>query len=114
MTDSNHIDMTALAELKEVMEDEFPVLINTYLTDSVLRIAAIKEALGKNDPEELRRAAHSFKGSCGNIGALPLSELCKDLEQKGRDGNLDGTQALFEQICAEYEHVKASMEKMVV
>mgnify|MGYP004274314837 CR=1 FL=1 len=34
MNDKPHLDVEALAELQDVMEDEFDVLIQTYLADS--------------------------------------------------------------------------------
>src|SRR5690554_1499436 len=40
MNDKPHLDEEALAELKDVMEEEFDVLIQTYLADSRSRIEA--------------------------------------------------------------------------
>ena len=72
MNDKPHLDVEALAELQDVMEDEFDVLIQTYLADSRSRIDGLKEALATADPEHFAKTAHSFKGSCINIGAPRL------------------------------------------
>ena len=70
MNHTPRLDEEALAELQDVMEDEFGVLIETYLADSRTRISGLKEAADTGDAERLRKAAHSLKGSCINIGTL--------------------------------------------
>ena len=76
----NHLDMEQLNELKEVLEDEFQILINTYLTDAQLRLKLIEEGLDIKNYEQVRLAAHSLKGASANIGALILAQLCEQLE----------------------------------
>lgn len=72
------LDLEALAELRQVMDDEFEILLTTFLDDAVQRLAAIRAA--RSDTEALRRAAHAFKGSSSNIGAVELAERCFALE----------------------------------
>ena len=76
----NHLDTEQLNELKEVLEDEFQVLINTYLIDAQLRLKLIEEGLDTKNYEQVRLAAHSLKGASANIGALILAQLCEQLE----------------------------------
>ena len=76
----NHLDMEQLNELKEVLEDEFQILINTYLIDAQLRLKLIEEGLDTKNYEQVRLAAHSLKGASANIGALILAQLCEQLE----------------------------------
>jgi len=104
-----HIDMDMLSEIKDVMEDDFGVLIETYLQDSVNRITAIREAIGASDCEALRRAAHSFKGSCSNVGAALLAEHLRQLEELGKDNKLDGADGLLVDIENEYNHVREAL-----
>lgn len=75
-----HIDNEQLAELKEVLEDEFSVLIDTYLTDAKFRLQLIENGINSQDYEAVRLAAHSLKGASANLGALVLAELCEKLE----------------------------------
>lgn len=112
MANFDHLDVEALTELREVMDDEFSVLIETYLKDSIMRISSIHKALEHNDADALHKAAHSFKGSCGNIGAPQLADLCRQMEESGRDGDLSNTGALLEQMTAEFEEVKSLLSKL--
>ena len=109
----DHVDVEALEELKEVMEDEFSVLIETYLEDSVVRLDSLKDAVGSLDTEAVRKEAHSFKGSSGNIGAPKLADLCRRLEDMGKDGDVKDASPLLDEIVVEYQEVKSIMENMI-
>lgn len=75
---SDRLDLTALQELQEIMEEDFALLIETFINDARERYADIEKAVG--DWQRLRRAAHAFKGSSSNIGARRLAKLCQRLE----------------------------------
>lgn len=106
---SEHLDMDALAQLKEIMGEDFETLKQTFERDSVVRIQSIKNAIASGNPDEIRRAAHSFKGSAGNMAAPQLTELCRALEDQGRDGQVAGCDTLLKQIEAEYQHVRQAL-----
>lgn len=105
-----HLDKDALEELKRLMGDEFSLLIDTFESDSTLRIEAIAEAVASGQADDIRRAAHSFKGSAGNMGAVTLAEQCRRLEDLANSGSAEGTDKLLQQITAEYAEVKAALQ----
>ena len=105
MTDKPHLDEEALSELQDVMEDEFEILIETYLKDSRERIGSLREAMTSGDADAFAKAAHSFKGSCINIGAPHLGELCMKAEKAGKEGELSATPAMLDAIEAEFRNV---------
>ncbi|SFB01583.1 HPt (histidine-containing phosphotransfer) domain-containing protein [Azotobacter beijerinckii] len=107
---SEHLDPSVLAMLQEVMEDEYPVLLDTFLSDSEDRLQALRQAHEVRDAEALRRAAHSFKGSCGNLGATLLAELCRQLEESARAGDLAPLPALLEQAEREFAIIRTLIE----
>jgi len=65
-------------------------LLETYFDDSSRLLVAMQEALSTGNAEDLRRAAHSLKSSSASFGALRLSNKCKELEDMGRAGALEG------------------------
>ena len=105
------LDQGIVAELRDIMEDEFQALVDTYLEDAIVRIDAIGAAHGSQDPNALREAAHSFKGASVNIGALPLSELCETVEHMARDGDISGVDVYIQQIQHEFDSVKAALQE---
>ncbi|SDX08421.1 Hpt domain-containing protein [Marinobacter mobilis] len=113
MTDRLHLDEEALAELKEVMEDEFGILIETYLSDSADRISALQQALDAGNDESFAKSAHSFKGSSVNIGAPQLGALCLEAELAGRAGRLDEAGVMLERIVLEFQTVRALFQQLL-
>ena len=99
-----HLDPAVLSGLQEVMEGEYPKLLDTFLDDSQKRVEALRKA--RDDAKALGRIAHSFKGSCSNMGAPMLAGLCKQLEEAARRELLDEAPALIEQIGREFAIVR--------
>ncbi len=65
-----HLDDRVLASLQEVTEDEYPVLLDTFVLDSEERLRSLHAALQAGDAQALRHTAHSFKGGSSNMGAV--------------------------------------------
>lgn len=89
------IDTAALDALRELMQDDFPLLLETFLADANLRLSQLSGALHREDLEAFRQAAHSFKGSCGNMGALALENACLDAERAALQGDLAAAKAIY-------------------
>ena len=64
MNDKPHLDVEALAELQDVMEDEFDVLIQTYLADSRSRIDGHRPRPGSTENRQCRCAPNSRTALC--------------------------------------------------
>lgn len=109
---SVHIDHEAIVTLKEVMEDEFQLLIDTFLSDSEERLEALREGVSALDADAVRRAAHSFKGSSSNIGAPQLAEICFKMEEAGRTNQLDNLPRLLAEAEAEFAVVKQEIDAL--
>lgn len=102
----DHLDSSVLATLQDVMEAEYPVLLDTFLTDSEERLLLLQSACRNGRGEDLRQAAHSFKGSCSNMGATLLAELCRELEEAARLEQLDEAPEWIERIEREFAIVR--------
>ena len=75
--EGQHLDMATLSELKELMADEYVVLLETYLNDSAGNLDSIEAAVTQGSAVELRESAHNFRGSSSNIGAVRLATLSR-------------------------------------
>ena len=102
MNDIQHLDDEALAELRDVMDDDFGILIETFLADSRERIDSLRKILAQGDADAMAKAAHSFKGSCINIGAPVLGQLSLEVEKAGRNGDLSKVGTVIDDIEAEF------------
>ncbi len=83
MTDS--LDRSALTELKEIMEEEFPMLLETYLSESEQQYAKLQADWSNGDLPNVHRSAHALKGSCSNVGAMRSADLCNVIERAACD-----------------------------
>ncbi|AKV07441.1 histidine kinase [Pseudomonas fluorescens NCIMB 11764] len=103
-----HLDRDVLSALQAVMEEEYPTLLDTFLADSEERLSLLHEAGA--DAKSLEEAAHSFKGSCSNMGALRLAELCNELEQRSKKRSLEGIEKLVGEIDGEFAIIRPLYE----
>ncbi len=109
MSSDTHLNREVLTTLQDVMDDQFPVLINTFLSDSEERIRLLQRALAAQDSDTVWRQAHSFKGSCNNLGAERLAELCQGMEDRGRADELDGLEQALVSVQEEFAKLKVTL-----
>lgn len=103
-----HLDPEVLNGLQEVMESEYPKLLETFLDDSQKRVEALRKA--RDDAKALGIIAHSFKGSSGNLGAVRLASLCQLLEDTSATQAQADLGGLVDQIDHEFALVKPLYE----
>jgi HPt (histidine-containing phosphotransfer) domain-containing protein len=103
-----HVDPSVLSSLQDVMADDYPALLDTFLTDSQDRLLALQAA---SDPKAISQAAHSFKGSSSNMGAVKLALLCSRLEQCANQPSDCDIQQLIREIDQEFGEVKPLYER---
>ena len=75
-------------------------VIATFLEDSPRRIAELHDAIGMGLSTELRKQAHSLKGSANQVGAKRMASLCKQLEQRASEPTSAEWLALADQLGA--------------
>ncbi|WP_047284549.1 Hpt domain-containing protein [Pseudomonas protegens] len=103
-----HLDHAVLNALQEVMEDEYPVLLDTFVCDSEARVRLLHKS---EDTILLVATAHSLKGSSSNMGATRLAELCHQLELRAGHSAADGIRQLVGEIDGEFAIVRRLCEQ---
>ncbi len=114
MTDP--IDDAAFSQTLEMVGGDMGFLVDLvseYRTDGASRVADMRTALAAGQAEDLRRAAHTLKGSSASLGANGLAEVCREVEAAARDGDLDGLGPKVDAIAAELDEVVAALETRV-
>lgn len=97
------LDEAALDELKDILDSEFKVLVQTFVQDSGLRLQDIQAAQAAGDAEGLRKAAHSLKGASANLGLLVIAEHCNKLEEAARQGSVQGLEDIVVLLASDRE-----------
>lgn len=109
-----HLDGPILAELEDIMEDDFGILIETYLADAADKITQLDTALKADDASALREISHSLKGASCNIGALPLSHLFEKLEDLAKQERTEEIPPLMPPIEVEFSTIRSLLEAKIL
>ncbi len=91
------------------MGDIIPRLIEIFLETAPLDIEKAVAAVRSSQATDLEEAAHKLKGSCGNLGAARLRDLCQQLEKLGRDGSLQDAPELLAAAEEEFARVRTEL-----
>ncbi|MEB2338598.1 MAG: response regulator [Nitrospirales bacterium] len=92
---------TGIFEAEKMLEniggdlDLFHQLIRLFLDRYRMMLQDIAAAIESNDSTTLERAAHSMKGTAGNLCAPTVVSVAGQLEGQARQGSLDQAPALF-------------------
>lgn len=88
-------------------------LVDAYFDSTPGLFASMHQAIAAGDAAGLQRAAHSLKTGSANFGALAFATLCKQLEDLGKAGALDGTEEKIGALEAAYGEVVAALRARV-
>jgi signal transduction histidine kinase/CheY-like chemotaxis protein/HPt (histidine-containing phosphotransfer) domain-containing protein len=84
-------------------------VIGLYFIDSPHQIDVMRKAVATGDAAGLSHAAHSFKSSSANLGAIILTELCLQMETLGSTHVLGSAGELLVEIEAEHTAVCSTL-----
>lgn len=88
-------------------------LYGIYVDDARSRLANLDSALVAANPERIQDAAHSLKGSSGNVGAERMSELAAQLEQVDSASDPEAARDLAIQLHVEFADIETFVERFV-
>lgn len=115
-TMSDIVDMNVVRELVDLAGDGDPELlldlIDMFLADAPSKVQAIVDGASSGDAEAVERAAHSLKGSSGNLGAVLLMDVAEKLQVAGRQGDATSISSLIESLQAESDRAKLALESL--
>ena len=92
------IDVGVLQNMKDSGEDDFAELIELFVESAPASVVDMQRALRENDAKGVTMASHTLKGSCSNLGASPLRDLCAEIE-RGRANGYAGSHCARSCIC---------------
>jgi CheY-like chemotaxis protein/HPt (histidine-containing phosphotransfer) domain-containing protein len=110
------LDPSALQALRVLQRPGRPNLqnriIDMFNIDGQRLLGELNKAAARNDAEALHLAAHTFKSSCANVGAVVLEATCQDIEQLARTADVSGALAHISSIHAELERVLTALAQV--
>jgi len=110
---SDVLDMAVVEELLSLSDDGDPELlldlIKLFLDDGPHKVRTIRDGLAARDFDTMERAAHSLKGSSGNLGARLLQDTCEQMQLATRRHDFDTTTRLVPQLVHQYDAVQRAL-----
>jgi HPt (histidine-containing phosphotransfer) domain-containing protein len=105
------INPKVIADLRALGSDTFLAeLIDLFLKEAAVHLARLRESFGSKDARIFERAAHTLKGSCGNLGAQAMSRICADLQTVGHEANWTRAAEILPTLEEEFKAVTRELE----
>ena len=83
-----------------------------FLDQAPNQKSQIREALKRKSFPQIAQIAHTWRGSAGNIGAIRLQYLLKQLEAAANDAHLEAAQAQFNLTEQELVRVESALREL--
>ena len=113
MNPQSVIDLPTFEALKDAMgADYIAELVQAYFDETPQLLMKLQQALGRQDCDAFRLAAHSIKSTSNSFGALEFGTLAKELEMMGREARLEGASDKVKVLMAGYEAVQQALVEL--
>ncbi len=107
--DYRALDMAVFGKLREVLGPALQQAVTPFLEDTPAYLDQLESAVNQGDAETARAMAHSVKGSSGNLGALSLSQLAKEIEELALEKQLGEIRPLLPRLRQTYTAVAEAL-----
>ncbi len=104
------LDRNSLNERLMGDKDLVAEVLKVFLEDAPNQIADIRAAFTGADMEKARDAAHSLKGSAGNIGGEKLQAISRSIEEAAREGDNRKLGSLIPELMDAFDGIKAEID----
>lgn len=94
MNHEDVIDGEIIAEVKEDLEEDFEDFLEQFFNDADEWVRELRTGVEAGDADLVYQRAHTLKSSCGYLGAIYLQETARQLEARGREGDVSGCENL--------------------
>jgi HPt (histidine-containing phosphotransfer) domain-containing protein len=105
------MDIKTLAENLGLEEEEYVEMLDIFFDSGGADLERLEAALSDGDARRAHEASHSLKGSAGSLGLDRIFELAKAVDDKDRQGNLDGLDEMIRELRAEYDSLLEQAKK---
>ncbi|HIE02579.1 MAG TPA: Hpt domain-containing protein [Thiotrichaceae bacterium] len=114
MSNNNVLSLTMLASKRHDLKERGGInwLIDLFINELPNYINELQQAINSGDGEAVFLAAHKFKGSSSNLGAVGMVALCRQLEAIGRAGDIQQAKWVMENVVdKEIKCLKEALEQ---
>ncbi|SNT69917.1 Hpt domain-containing protein [Psychrobacter sp. LV10R520-6] len=109
--DDEVINHEQFEDMRDLLEEDFADLIQTYIIDSQQRIKLLRTTQASDDNANGFEAAHALKGASANVGATHLVTLSEQLQEACRKRNIGQQAKLIDQTAIALQQVELEIHK---
>jgi HPt (histidine-containing phosphotransfer) domain-containing protein len=111
------LDPSVLNSLRQLTQpgepDVLAEVLGLFLLEAAGRLETIRAAAAAGDAAALERAAHTFKGAAGAVGAMTLQAACRELEEQAKRPGLAPGAADLAVLHSEFARVKVAIDLLL-
>jgi two-component system, sensor histidine kinase and response regulator len=107
------INRKDLAERLDNDIELFRELAELFIEDSTFLMEKIQNSIESSDANQLRKSAHTIKGSVSNFSAQKAYDSAFRLETIGKNEELDKAETAFKELRDEVNNLKEAMKLLV-
>ena len=109
-TNDAPVDRQVIQNLRDEGDNLLSELVEMFIVEVPGQLATLEAALANKDAGATRLTAHTLKGTGGNFGAARMLEFATAIEEKGRNGSLEGAWALLVRCVPNALRVREALE----
>jgi HPt (histidine-containing phosphotransfer) domain-containing protein len=114
--DAVTLDPAALRPIRELeglgRPGLFDEMLGLFRDEGTVRLAHLRDAVARRDPELVYRLAHTMKGEALAWGAAELVEAARELEGRARSGRLDALGPAVHELERLFEATLAALAEL--
>ncbi len=104
-------DLDKALEIVDQDKEFLKELMEIFNSDCPQKLAAIYQAIKEKDFKTLKEIAHGLKGAAGNLFLTKVYELALELEKRGKENTIEGTEKIYKELEEELEKFKEFVSK---
>jgi PAS domain S-box-containing protein len=90
----------------------FKEMVKEFLNYVPEQVKAIEEGIKAKDYSKVEKNAHSIKGAAGNLSAQRIFSIAREIEDKGRNGDISNAVPLLENLKTELSSLEQFVENL--
>jgi CheY-like chemotaxis protein len=118
-TESNELQIDKIIDKSEVLDrvdgdmELLSDMVELFVEDCPNLLSEIKDAVNRNDSKALERSAHTLKGAVANFAAETPFEAALNLENMGRNSDLEHAEKAFNILEQEIKRLELAIKALV-
>jgi HPt (histidine-containing phosphotransfer) domain-containing protein len=109
-----HWDRNGVLENMDGDEDLVDAVLEIFMESAPEHLTTLRAALETADAATIEKTAHSLKGELGYLEVPELSQMARELEESGRNKDLENAARLFPRVEILVSELMASIRSSSV